>query len=258
MTSPTRSAPPLPEEPPTPPPPPPPPPPADSSTSQQFVTLNLDIPSNSSTLPPPTQNEDIMAEFSLPSLQQPPPPPAFEFKQPVILYQSTQPEVFFNPELLFNQREFIMRPGLEYVLLIYGSTETSMVDNQLIAPSTLIHQSQGQLMAYQNNEAQVLCLLVKSTLPDVSLMVPVQTPLSFLLKATQLQIKMHSIPVSEAERCKEVLINDWQLNDVPPFYNASYRLVMFYDRPRRSAPYHVPEQGVGNHPRNLLMRRYPY
>jgi hypothetical protein len=147
---------------------------------------------------------------------------------------------------------------LEYVLLIYGAlTDNVLTGHQLIAPSTIINQTRGHLTTYQNNEAQVLCLLVKPTLPRVTVMVPIRTPLNFLLKATHLEVKLHSIPVSEAERCKETLMNDYRLNDVPPFFNAPHRLVMFYNRPSRPTPYQVQE----SRPRNLLYRRtlnFPY
>jgi hypothetical protein len=69
---------------------------------------------------------------------------------------------------------------------------------------------------------------------------------------------MYSISTTEAQRCKEDLLNNWHLNDMPPV-NAPHRLVMFDDR-RRPAPYHVPPPNVPT-PRNLLLRRvlnFPY
>jgi len=233
-----------------------PPPTLPSPTPPPLTTSSLpaDLPPA-----PEDQEVDVLTEV-LTEVPGPPPPPRPRYRQPVILYQTSneQSSYFYNPETMFNQREFIIRPEEEYILLMYGTTQDRLTENQLICPATLMNQADGQLKVWENIEPQVLCLSIKHSVPDMTLLVPIRTPLSFLLKATQLQVKMYSISTTEAQRCKEDLLNNWHLNDMPPV-NAPHRLVMFDDR-RRPAPYHVPPPNVPT-PRNLLLRRvlnFPY
>jgi len=193
--------------------------------------------------------------------------------QPIILYQSLtgqSNDSFYNPHTLFNQREFIMRSGIEYVLLIYPTDNGDHLnEHHIICPGNLSNPPEGKLIARDHSTPQALCLQVKHTIPDMTLLVPNRTPLSFLLRSTKLQIKMFTIPLEEAEHCKKNLLTNYLLLDLPPV-NAPHRLVMFDDRPsHRLSPYYVPHYNStaaaaatgGNAPRppnrphNLLMRR---
>lgn len=180
--------------------------------------------------------------------------------QPIIIYQSMPghpQEGFYNPDYLFNQREFVMRANVEYILLIYPSDVTE----QIIYPGHLPNPPESNIIVKE--EPQVLALKVKHFINEMAMLVPVHTPLSFLLRTTNLQIKMHTIPLKEAEQCKKALHTNYLLLDLPPL-NAPHRLVMFDERPSpRATPYYFPGHSatvssttLPNRPYNLLNRRY--
>ena len=267
------------------PPPPTSPSPSSSSTSPLDLATYPSLPhSTTPTLPrPPTPHSPPrpVSPPAYPPSPRPPPPsslnllshnssyhnvevemnPAPVIVHPVIIYQPMpgQPhDVFYNPTNLFNQREFVMRSNIEYVLLIYPSDIT---EQHIIRLGHLTNLPESNINVKE--EPQILCLKVKHLVDDMTMLVPVNTPLSFLLKTTKLQVRMYTIPLEEAEQCKKALHSNYLLLDLPPM-NAPHRLVMFDERPSpRPSPYYIPDHSDagGNtapphRPNNLLNRRF--
>ena len=210
----------------------------------------LDLTTNNE----PHQTVEVLTDFNSPVIM-----------QPIILYQYSpghHNDPFFNPDTLLNQREFVMRTGIEYLLLIFPSDADHLTQHQTIYPGNLPNPPEDNLVIDESIQPQVLCLKIKHNIPNMTMLVPVRTPLSFLLKSTKLEIKMHTIPVEQAEHCKQALNTNYLLLDLPPV-NAPHRLIMFDDRSfQRPAPYYVPDHIAARAvtpPRyrshNLLMRR---
>ena len=179
--------------------------------------------------------------------------------QPIIHYKSmTNQEPFFNPASVYNQREFVMRTNVEYLLLVDPPLAADQ-NALLLQAGHLTNSPAGSIVVQENTEPQIICLKIKHTIPAMTMLVPVRTPLSFLLRATKLHINMYTIPLTEAQQCIKDMMANYLLVDLPPI-NAPHRLVMFDEHPApllRPNPYRVPylRSAADIRPPNLLSRR---
>lgn len=195
-------------------------------------------------------------------------PPTSVVVQPIIHYKSMTGSTknnFFNPTSVYNQREFVMRTNVEYLLIVDPPLENDQLKEALLVhPGHLINPPEGTIVCQENTEPQVICLRVKHNIAQMTLLVPVRTPLSFLLCSAKLQIEMFTIPLAQAKQCMKALRDNYLLVDLPPV-NAPHRLVMFDDQPTfppRTTPYTLPyckstaaDIPPPVRPHNLLLRR---
>lgn len=233
----------------------PPPPPLDCSNPVPDQGVTLPVPPSMFTFPPPpypsaNPQHEVQGIKQNALLRK----DEGEFNPPVILYQTMESEqdVLYNPDLFFNKREFIMRPDVEYLLLLYGTPGSQLTEQQHISPSSFLDTPGSQLKVSNNMEPHILSLLVKHVVPNVTVMVPYKTPLSFLLNTIKLKVKMVSLSIKDAERARATSMQEGRLAQLPPV-QAPYRLVMFMDRAQRPKPY--PERSQLPPPSNLLLRR---